>query len=253
MFKKQDLNLIKEITLSEFKLKYKSSVLGFFWSLLKPLAMLTTLYIVFRIFIKVDSENYSLFLLLGIILWNFFSESTVLGLNSIVSKSDIVKKLNFRSEVLVISACLVSLLSFTLNFIMFLIFFLFIKGLPSLSNILIIIPILQLFLLSLGLSFILATVFVKFRDLGYLWEVLLQIGFWISPIAYPPSIVPVKYMGLYILNPLSRIITSSREIILNNQLPTFTITILSTMIIILILFLGYFIFRLNHKRFVEYL
>lgn len=253
MFTKQELNLIKELTISEFKLRYKNSILGFFWSLLKPLAMLTTLYIVFQIFIKIDSENYSLFLLLGIILWNFFSESTVLGLNSIVSKSDVVKKLNFRHEVLVISACLVSFLSFILNFIIFLIFFFFIKGLPSLLSILIIIPVLQLFFLSLGLSFVLATIFVKFRDLGYLWDVFLQVGFWISPIAYPSSIVPVKYIGWYMLSPLSRIITSSREIILNNKLPSFTIIMISTMIVILILIFGYFIFKLNYKRFVEYL
>ena len=253
MLTKQEISLIKELTVSEFKLRYKNSVLGFFWSLLKPLAMLTTLYIVFRIFIKIDSEQYSLFLLLGIILWNFFSESTVFGLNSIVSKSGIVKKMNFKYGILIISACLVSFLSFLLNFMVFAIFLLFIKGLPSLISLFIIFPVMALFLLSLGASFALATFFIKYRDIGYLWDIILQIGFWISPIAYPIEIIPAKYLNIYMLNPLANLITISRGIVLDNKFPNPKMMLTSFITLLIILMLGYAIYKLKHRKFIEYI
>ena len=253
MLTKQEISLIRELTISEFKLRYKNSVLGFFWSLLKPLAMLTTLYIVFRIFIKINSEQYSLFLLLGIILWNFFSESTVFGLNSIVSKRGIVKKINFKYGILIISACLVSFLSFLLNFMVFAIFLLFIKGLPSLISLFIIFPVMALFLLSLGASFALATFFIKYRDIGYLWDIILQIGFWISPIAYPIEIIPAKYLNIYMLNPLANLITISRGIVLDNKLPNLEMILTSFITLLIILTLGYAIYKFKHRKFIEYI
>ena len=253
MFTKQELNLIRELTLNEFRLKYKNSILGFFWSLLKPLSMFIILYIVFKVFIKINFENYALFLLMGIILWNFFAESTSFGLNSIVSKSGIVKKVKFRHEILIISACLTSLFSFLLNFIVFIVFLLIIKGSPSLLSVYIIVPILELFFISLGISFVIAILFVKYRDIGHIWEILLQIGFWISPIAYPTSIVPIKYINIYMLNPLAQIITTSRDLILNNYLPNISSISISLIMSFVILLLGYFIFKSKHKEVVEYL
>lgn len=253
MFTKQEWSLIKELTLRDFKLKYKNSVLGFFWSLLKPLSMLTVLYVVFKIFIKVDFENYSLFLLLGIVLWEFFAESTVLGLNSIVAKASIVKKIHLKYEMLIVSACLVSLLSFLLNLIVFLVFFLIIKGLPSLLSIYMVIPILELFLISLGISFVLAIFFIRYRDIGYLWEILLRIGFWIVPVAYPLNIVPLEYMKIYMLNPLTRIFTESRSVMMDNQFPTIKFISINLVMTLIILFLGYALYKWKYKQLVEYL
>ena len=160
---------------------------------------------------------------------------------------------NFRYEILVVSACLVSFLSFMLNFIVFLMFLFFIKGLPSILSLYIIAPIVGIFFLSLGLSFALSVFFIKYRDIGYLWDIFLQIGFWISPIAYPIDIVPVEFLEIYMLNPIARIVTLSRETILYNQLPNTMMLLISLVIPIILLILGYLLYRFNYRKFIEYI
>ena len=102
--------LIWQLAWSEFKLRYKNSVLGYFWSLLEPLLMLTVLYYVFSHLMKMQIENYQLFLLLGIIIWNFLSRATSIGMNSIVGKPSLIKKIYFPRDIFVISSCLTALL-----------------------------------------------------------------------------------------------------------------------------------------------
>ncbi|MBI2667497.1 ABC transporter permease [Candidatus Woesearchaeota archaeon] len=253
MFTKQEINLIKELTLNELKLKYRNSFLGFSWSFLKPLSMLMILYLVFKVFIKIDVNNYALVLLLGILIWNFFAESTSFGLSSINSKASIVKKINFKYEILIISNCLTSFLSFLLNFLVFIIILLFAKGMPSLLSIYIIIPIIEIFLISLGLSFILSILFIRYKDIIHIWDIFLQIGFWISPIAYPIDLIPLEYKKAYMLNPLANIITASRDVILNNRPPSLSLIFTSLITTLVILVFGYLIYRYNHKNIGEYL
>lgn len=253
MFTKQEFSLIKELTFTEFKLKYKNSVLGFLWHLLKPLVMLLTLYIVFKVFIKIDFENYPLFLLLGIILWNFFSECTSLGLRSLVSKGHIVKKIYFRYEILIISSCLSSFFSFLLNFFIFLIIFFFVGSNIGVHMLYVIFPIIELFFLSLGLALILSLLFLKYRDVGHIWDLLLQVGFWMTPIAYPLTIIPEPYLRFYLFNPLVNILSMARGIILKIQFPSLNSVIISLLITISILCFGYIFYKKNYKKMIEYI
>ena len=92
MYWKKHYSIIKELAITDFKLRYKNSILGYIWSFMKPLLLFITLYIVFSTFMRFPVENYPLFLLLGIIIWNFISESTLQGMNAIIAKSNILKK-----------------------------------------------------------------------------------------------------------------------------------------------------------------
>jgi len=253
MFARQEVNLIRELVINEFKLKYKNSALGFFWSFLRPMSMLAVLYIVFNLFIKINVKDYALFLLFGIISWNFFAECTSVGLSSITSKSNIVKKINFKYEILVLSAGLTSFISFLLNFLVFFIILLFTKGLPKLIALYILLPVSGLLLIGFGLSFMLSTLFMKYRDISYVWEALLQILFWLTPIAYPIEVVPATYLRFYMLNPLAIIITVSRELIINSRLTYVNLLILSMIIALIILIFGYTIYKRYHKGMIEYL
>ena len=191
---KNNIDLLKELTLSDFKLKYKNSILGLFWFLLKPLLLFLVLYLVFSFFIKIKIENYELYLLLGIMIWNYIAESTTKGMNSIITKSNLIKKTYFPRILVVLSTVLDSTLIFLLNMVVFFIFMLIYRVYPTLKSLSFIYLLIILFLFIFGLSLILSTLFVKFRDLGHLWEVLLQITFWFTPIVYSIDLVPKKYL-----------------------------------------------------------
>jgi len=251
MLTKKDINLIKKISFVDFKLRFNSSVLGFFWSLLNPLLMLTVLYVVFSLLMKSPIEHYQLILLLGIISWNFFSVCTMNGMTSILNKASLINKAYFKKEILVIASCLTSFYSFLLNLIIF-VFIMLISGVNfHLTNLYFIIPLLLIFCLSLGISFGLSAFYVKFRDLNQIWTVLLQAGFFLAPIIYPISLIPEKYLKFYMLNPLSRIITESRDSLIFHSFPTFLIFLKTLIICISILLIGYILFKIREPYMAE--
>ncbi len=216
----QNLEIVIQLVRGEFKLRYKSSLLGYFWTLFKPLMLFGVIYLVFSVFLKSPMQNYAVYLLLGIILWNYFSEATMNGMNSLVSKRDLVTKLYFPRETLVISANLSSLITLLLNLIIFAIFYAASQITPGFSIIYFLPYLLLLFLFSTGVSFILATLFSRFHDLSHIWEVLLQILFWLTPIIYDLSFVPEPYRKLLYLNPMTQFISFSRRLFIIDQVPS---------------------------------
>ena len=203
------LTLVMAIT--DFKLKYDNSVLGYFWSLLKPLLMFGTLYIVFSVFVRWDVENYKLYLLLGIILWNFLAEVTLNSMVFLEGRAPILKKIYFPRWIIVIACSLTALLTLLLNMIVFFIFFVLSGTQFSISIFMLPLYLLELYVLVVGLALFLCALFPKFRDVHHIWEVFVQLGFWITPIVYPIVIVPAKYHSLIFLNPVARIIQGCRQ------------------------------------------
>ena len=205
------------IALTDFKIKYDNSILGYFWSLLKPLLMFGTLYIVFSKFVRWDVENYRLYLLLGIILWNFFAEVTLNSMLLLDRKGAILKKISFPRWIIIISSSLTSLLTLLLNLVVFLIFFLFSGTEFQKSNLLLFVYLIELYIFSVGIAFFLSALYPKFRDIHHIWEVFVQLGFWLTPIIYPISIVPEKYYRWIYLNPAARIIQGARQALIQGQ------------------------------------
>jgi len=213
------------MVVSDFKVRYQNSVLGYLWSLLRPLFLFLILYIVFTKFLKVGKgiAHYPVYLLLGIVLWNFFLEATMISASSIVARGDLIRKISIPRYLVVVSSSFAAFINLAITFLVVIIFA-FINGVyPAKSWIILPILIIELFALSLSIGFILSALFVKYRDVTYIWEVLMQAGFYATPILYSLSLLPLKYQKILMLNPMAQIIQDSRWSLVSHS----TITIWS--------------------------
>jgi len=246
----QNRALIRNLTITELKLKYQNTSLGFFWSILSPFLLATVLYFVFRNIFQ-QEENFAVNLLVGIMAWRFFAGGTSSTLSSIVSKPNLITSIYIPRKILVLSTALTSFVSSILEFIILVpIIFVLIGGLPVT---ILLFPLISLLLLWLiyGAGLIMGALFVYFRDLNQIWEVLLTSLFFLSPIMYPISIVPERFMTLYMLNPLTRLIIMYREVMIAGNLPSiYSLIIVSSWCIILFL-IGNLVFNKLQRRFAE--
>jgi len=203
--------LFYTLTWTNFKMRYYGSILGYIWSLLKPLALFGVLYIVFTMFMKQSAPHYKLFLLLGIILWNFFVEATTAGMSGFIGNYTLIRKVYLPRIILVASAVSSAFLGLFFNLVIFFVFAL-IDGLSWHPRMLWFLPlVIALYLLAMGIGLILSIVVVKIRDTINLWEVAVQLGFWLTPVMYPMSSVPEKWRFYVYLNPMSGILDYSRN------------------------------------------
>lgn len=204
--------LLKQLVKTDFKLRYQGSALGYVWSLLRPLLLFATLYIVFAKFLKFGATipHYPQYLLLGILLWNYFTEVTVGSVGSIVGKGDLIRKINFPKYTIILAGSFSAFINLLLNFIVLAVFMIIGHVAIGWHALLIIPLILELFILSISLAFFLSALFVKFRDVQYIWEVVVQAAFYATPILYALSIVPHNIAKILILNPMAQIIQDAR-------------------------------------------
>lgn len=214
--------LLRELVRTDFKLRYQGSILGYLWSLLRPLFMFTILYFVFVRFLRISSdiEHPAVYLLLGIVLWNYFVEVSVGSVAAIVGKSDLLRKINFPKYIIILAISLGALINLSFNALV-VGFFMFLNHVALTPSIFLILPlILELFVLSLGMAFILSALFVKFRDVTYIWDILIQAGFYLTPILYLLSRLPAHLQKLVILNPLAQLIQDARYVVVTKQSQT---------------------------------
>lgn len=208
--------LLKQLVKTDFKLRYQGSVLGYVWTLLRPLALFAVLFIVFDKFLRLgrDIENFPVYLLFGIVLWSFFVEVTSNSVSAIVGKGDLIRKINFPKYVIILSSSLSALINLGINMII-IAFFMILTGVEVSASVLLLPFILaELFVFALALGFLLSALFVKFRDISYIWEVALQAGFYATPIIYPVALVPESAAKLLLLNPLAQIIQDARYVLI---------------------------------------
>lgn len=216
------LILLRELVITDFKLRYQSSFLGYLWSLLKPLALFAILYLVFVRYLPVggDLPHLPVYILLGIVLWTYFTEVTNTGVSAIVGKGDLLRKINFPKYVIVLAGSLSALINLAINFVVVAAFMIW-NGVPFTSD-LIFVPlvILELFVFALGLAFLLSALFVKLRDVNYIWEVLMQGAFYATPIIYSIEILPHKIQEIIILNPVAQMIQDIRYLMITPETAT---------------------------------
>lgn len=214
--------LLKQLVKTDFKLRYQGSVLGYVWSLLRPLALFIILYIVFSKFLKIgaDIPNYPIYLLLGIVLWSYFAEVTSSSVSSIVAKGDLIRKINFPKYVIVVAGSFSALINLCLNFLIVGVFMLFSD--IDIKSYVLLLPfiIIELFIFSLAVGFFLSAAFVRLRDMSHIWEVLLQAAFYATPILYPLSLLPAGAAKALMLNPMAQIIQDARFLLVTDQTQT---------------------------------
>lgn len=209
------LILLRELVITDFKLRYQGSVLGYLWALLKPLFLFAILYVFFVVILDIgrEIEYWGVALLLGIVMWNFFSEVVNQGLKSIVSSGGIIRKINFPKYIIVMSTSLSAVINLTINLFVVALFAILSGVDLSWGVLLVPIFILQLYVFALGLAFLFATINVKYRDVGYIWEVVSQALFYGSAIMFPMNrVVEMNpdIAKLLLLNPLAQTIQDAR-------------------------------------------
>ncbi|HBG81383.1 TPA: hypothetical protein DDW69_00925 [candidate division CPR2 bacterium] len=255
---KRYLSLISELAITGFKLKYNGSFFGYLWSLANPLMYFLVLYFVFtRVFDLGDSiKNYPLYLLLGVTIWGFFAEATSVCMNSIVSNGDLIRKVYFPRIVLPIASSLSTFINLMLNLVVVFAFALVLH--VDLTTKIMFIPLylIEIYFFTLGVSLFLAALFVKFRDIGPIWGVAMQVLFYATPIIYPITLVPDRYLKLMMVSPLAQIIQGFRYSLMSNDIGTSSGTLgifafLPVFITLAVFLLGYFSFQKMAAKFAE--
>ncbi len=259
-WKPSNRSLIRELVISDFKLRYQNSVLGYLWSLLRPLMFFGVLFIVFtKVFnLGNDIPYYPAYLLLGIVLWTFFIEATVAGMNSIVGRGDMIRKVSVPKYAIVMSTNLSALVNFTLNMVIVFVFMILIHVPFRLTILAAPIFIVELMIFSLGVSFLLATLFVKFRDFSHIWDVALQVLFYATPIIYALTRPSLRLAKIISINPLAQIFQDIRWLMITPKTLTTKAVyhsewgrIIPIAVVGLIFVVGAWYFRRNSKSFAE--
>lgn len=202
--------LVWSLARTDFKLRYHGSILGYVWAVLKPLLMFLILNFVFSSIFNpknTGTEHFSLQLITSIMLFNFFSEGTSAGLASLVSKSALVTKIYVPRWTIIVASTLNSFLIFLMNMFVIAAFFIWDSFWPGFLAIAVFLfYVILTYVIVLGFSFIVAPLYVRFRDVSQIWEVISTALFYASPIIYPLSSLPDKYHQILLANPMGFII-----------------------------------------------
>ena len=255
--------LLKELTKTDFKLRYQGSVLGYLWALLRPLMMFAILYIVFAKLLKFggDIPHYPVYLLCGTTMWSFFTECTQQGIQAMVNRGDLIRKICFPKYIVVVSATLTAVINMLINVVVIIIFA-FINGVtPSITWLLVPLSIFELYLLSLGISFLLGAINVKYRDITSIWDVIIQALFYAIPIIYPISMITASSQlaaKVILLNPIAQSIQDIRYNLITsetittwNYISNTCIQFLPIILVMIILAISSLYFRKKSKFFAE--
>ena len=214
------------IAATDYKLKYAGSALGYVWSVVKPLALFTLMYLVFgQLFNLVDiSEYYPLALLIGIVLFSFFGDATSLGMTSVVANATLVRRLSFPRTIVPVSATITAAITFGVNAIVVAGFIAWNGLTPQLEWLWLVPLMVELYVVVVGVSLVLSALFVFFRDIGQVWELLLQLLFYATPVIYPVGFLPPWARDLAFLNPITQILQDVRAIVIYPDPGGITIT-----------------------------
>ena len=243
--------LVRNLVVRHLKLRYKSSALGFLWSMLNPLAMVLTYVVVFSMILRMDVPNYPVFLLCGLIPWRFFSLGVMGTVGAIVHNRPLVTKVYFPREILPLSRVLSDTVSLLIEllilFVFIIVYDIALTGAIALVPIVIALNIIFVY----GLALIVSSLYVFLRDVNQIVEIVMNIGFFLTPILYDISRVPPRFLPYYSLNPMVGFVTLYKKVLFYGQMPTGTELGLTFGLSVLTLIVGYKVFYHLEPRFAE--
>jgi len=261
---RRNVNLVRELAVTQFKLKYTGSVLGYVWSLLKPLMVFGMLYVIFDQVLHAGrgTTNFPMQLLVGIVLFTFFAETTGSSVNTVVTNGNLIKKAFFPRSILVLAATITAFMTFIINLTLILVVGGILGKLSLGWQSLALLPlIIELYAITLGFGLFLSALFVFYRDLGHIWEITSQLLFYASGVVFPLTIAHnPRTLQLLSMNPLAQIIEDARHAMVTQDASVpwateflkhawpapFVATVLAVII-------GVAVFRAYTPRFAEYL
>lgn len=242
--------LIRQLVARDFKTKYKRSVLGVVWSLLNPLLTMSIQYLVFSTLFRSDIENFVVYLLCGIVCFNFFNETAAMCLSSIVGNAPLINKVSVPKIVYPLSRALSSSINLLFSLIP-LLFMLLVTKTPIRPSIFLLpFPLLMLFAFSLGVGLILASMMVFFRDMQFLWGIFSMLLMYFTPVFYPETIIPASLMTVYKLNPLYHVLRFVRILLIGGVSPEPKAYLYCCILCISPLLIGLLIFGKTEDKFI---
>ena len=217
------LGLTWMLAVTDFKLRYFGSVLGYVWTLMRPLMLFGVLYFVFSQVFSIgdDIQYYPVYLLTSIVLFTYFSETTAGGVQCLIARENLLRKMHFPRIAIPISVSLSALFNLALNLIAVLVFAIGSGVQPRLSWLQFPFLVLALTLLAIGFAMLLSVLYVRFRDIQPIWDVVLQITFYASPVLYVIAMLPDSIeREMMAANPLAAILTQMRHAVLDPTAPS---------------------------------
>lgn len=242
---------LKTSILKDFRGKYKKSFLGVLWSFLNPLFQLLIYSLVFPYIMGNRIENYTVYLMVGLMPWTFFNNTIIQSAACIVTNGGIIKKVFFPREILPISTLTSNLVNFLITQII--VFFALLLSGVGISESIIFFPVVVMlqYILQLGFAFIFSAITVYIRDVEYIINIFMMLMFYLCPILYEPSMIPDNLLRFFKLNPMFNIIIFYRQILYEGVIPDFMTIVGMFFVCIFILLFGYFVFKHLEKRFAE--
>jgi ABC-2 type transport system permease protein len=207
---------------TDFKLRFFGSVLGYLWTLMRPLMLFGVIYVVFTEVVPFGEgiEHYPVYLLTSIVMFSFFSEATSRGVTSLVERENLLRKIRFPRLVIPLSVALASLFNLLANMVAVFVF-VFASGVevrPDWVQIPLLVA--MLVVLATGVTMLVSALYVRFRDMEPIWEVALQILFYASPVLYVITFVPEEFRKIAASNPIATILTQMRHALIDANAPT---------------------------------
>ncbi|OOF42646.1 ABC transporter [Rodentibacter rarus] len=246
--------LLRQLVIKDIKLKYRRSYLGYVWSILNPLLMMTVLVIVFSQLFRFDIPNFAVYLLSGQVLFSFLSEATTMAVSSIVSNAQLLKKTYVPKYIFTVSKVTSSLVNLLFSLIALVLVMIFTQVSVTWHILWVPVILLEVYIFSLGISFILAATAVFFRDIQYLWGVFISIWMYLTPIIYPVSIISEEYRWWYDnLNPMYGYVTQFRDVVLNGNPLLLEWLTQGFIVAFAFLFIGYWVFKRKQNQFILYI
>ena len=246
-------NLFKQLVSRDIKLKYRRSILGYLWSVLNPLFVMLIMVIVFSNIFRSDVENFPLYLLSGQILFNYMTEATNGAMQSVMGASGLFKKIYVPKYIFTISKVTSTLITMILSLLALLIVAIATHAPVSWKYVLIVIPVTELYIFCLGLGMFLAQAAVFFRDIQYIYSVVLTGWMYMTPIFYPIKMLPdtLQFM-ITRLNPMYYYIEQFRQIVIYGVLLSWKLIIYGLLVGIIMLLIGIWSFRKTQDKFILY-
>ncbi len=247
------LSLIGELVKRDLRLKYRRSILGYLWSLLNPLLMMTVMVIVFSYMFRFAIENYALYLICGQTMFNFFNESTNMSMYGIIHNGALLKKIYVPKYVFPISRVISCFVTMSLSLVAILIVMLVTHVRFHCTILLFWVPLLFLLVFSCGVGLVLSSLAVRFRDIIHLYGVLTMAWMYATPVFYPIEAVPESVARLIRWNPLYVFITLFRQLVLYGAVPEVRLWVTGAGMALLMLGLGACVFGKMQKSFIYYI
>lgn len=242
--------LLYQLVSRDFKTKYKRSVLGVLWSLLNPLLIMSVQYIVFSTLFRFEIEHYAVYLLIGLVMFNFFSEGASQALISITGNAGLITKVYVPKYIFPVSKVMSSCVNLGFSMIALYLIIIFSGIKLTWYHLLLPFPLACIILFTIGFGLILSSMMVFFRDTQYLYGIAITIWMYLTPIFYPESIMPEKYMWIMECNPLYHFIRYMRNLILENHVPTLRAHIFCLVFALGTFAIGIYVFKKTEKRFI---